>query len=85
MQIVLILVFSQFQLQLHLNSVNAVMQLWPSMQHLSSLKKMNTTHANMKMMDSEDIKDEKTIKQPKKQVQYLLDLLKSHPISVVLV
>ena len=85
MQIVLILLFSQFLLQLHLNTVNAVVQLRPSMQHLKPLKKTNTAHADTNMIDSEDIKDEKTIKQPKKQVQYLLDLLKSHPISVVLV
>ncbi|CAI9282594.1 unnamed protein product [Lactuca saligna] len=53
--------------ELHLNTVNAVVQLRPSMQHLKPLKKMNTAHADTNMIDSEDIKDEKTIKQPKKQ------------------
>ncbi|KAI3768055.1 hypothetical protein L2E82_18486 [Cichorium intybus] len=56
--------------EIHLNPVDAVVQLRPSMQHLKSsnlLKKMNGTRADVDMIDSEDIKDEKIKKQPKKQ------------------
>ncbi|KAL7603040.1 hypothetical protein Lser_V15G19743 [Lactuca serriola] len=51
--------------ELHLKYVNAVVQLRPSMQHLKPLKKMNTSHADVDMIDSEDIKEEKDIKQKK--------------------
>nr|KAJ0210849.1 hypothetical protein LSAT_V11C400216090 [Lactuca sativa] len=51
--------------ELHLKYVNAVVKLRPSMQHLKPLKKMNTSHAEVDMIDSEDIKEEKDIKQRK--------------------
>lgn len=66
---------SQFLLQLHLKYVNAVVKLRPSMQHLKPLKKMNTSHAEVDMIDSEDIKEEKDIKQ-------VLYLLKTHFLSL---
>lgn len=56
--------------ELHLNPVNAVVQLRPSMQHLkpqNALKRINASRADVDMIDSEDIKDEIPVKQPKKQ------------------
>lgn len=60
---------SQFLLQLHINPVHAVVQLRPSMQHL---KPDNQSKQMITPADDETTKIEKSTKQAKKQVYYIL-------------
>ena len=64
-------------LQLHINPTRAIVQLRPSMEHLTSggSKKKNNVASNVEAtIKSEDLKDEKSAGSSKKQVYALSDI-----------